>query len=73
VHEESTHFEQACVSIDNITDFAEKTISAKVLGIHQVTQSLSCVSCNKKVVPNPDDDSLGACESSLFETTDRNM
>ncbi|CAB4011402.1 Hypothetical predicted protein [Paramuricea clavata] len=63
VHEESTPFEQACVSIDNITDFAEKTIFAKVLGIHQVTRSLSCVSCNKKVVPNPDDDSLGACES----------
>ena len=63
VHDETTPFEQQCVSIDEITDFAEKTISANVLGIHQVTRSLSCVSCNKKVVPNPDNDSVGECES----------
>ena len=64
VHDEPTPFEQQCVSIDDeITDFPEKTISTNILGIHQVTRSLSCVSCNKKVVPNPDDDSVGECES----------
>ena len=61
VHEETCAFEQPCVSIDDVTDFAEETIYAKVLGIRQVIRSLSCVSCNNKVVPNPDDASLGYC------------
>jgi hypothetical protein len=62
VHDATDSFQQECVAVDDEADFAESTISGKVLGINQITQTLGCVSCNKTVVPNAEDDILGNCE-----------
>ena len=44
-------------------ELASSTISAKGIGVHQVTNTISCVSCKKQVIPCPDDGLLGTCET----------
>lgn len=62
VHDATDAFQQECIAIDHESDFAETTVSAKILGFNQVTRSLVCASCYKSVVPNVDDDDIGDCE-----------
>ena len=39
------------------------TITARILGIQQASQTLACISCNKKVIAIPDHSILGKCEA----------
>lgn len=39
------------------------TITARILGIQQASQTLACISCNKKVIAIPDHPILGKCEA----------
>lgn len=39
------------------------TINARILGIQQASQTLACISCNKKVIAIPDHPILGKCEA----------
>jgi len=38
------------------------TINGKIIGFLQINNSIGCISCKKKVIPNPDNKNLGKCE-----------
>ena len=57
-------FKQPCANIEeNVNELTAKQISAKILGIHQAECTLSCISCKRKVVPNPEQQQMGHCQS----------
>lgn len=58
---ETTAFTAPLIAVEDHVK-TTSTITARVLGIHQASQTLACVSCHRKVIPIPDDDILGQCE-----------
>ena len=59
---ETTTFTAPLIAVEDHVK-TTSTITARVLGIHQASQTLACVSCHRKVIPVPDDDVLGQCEA----------
>ena len=59
---ETTPFDQPLVEIDNV-DLTSTTMSAKVIGLQELTSTMSCIACKKTVTPCTDDDLLGECET----------
>ena len=61
---EETPFKKPLVQYQKgLFDIGSSTISAKIIGIHETSTSLSCVSCKKAVFPCPNYDDLGECQS----------
>ena len=55
-------FEQDLAEVEDAV-VQNDTITGKIIGINQITHKIACVSCNKKVVPCPDNSTLfGTCE-----------
>lgn len=44
-------------------DIASSTISGQIIGIHETSTTLSCISCKKAVSPCANSDELGECQS----------
>ena len=64
VSTETTPFDQPCVNVEeDLNEMVTATIYARIMGIHQASFTLSCISCNKKVVSLPEDDLLGECQN----------
>jgi len=38
------------------------SITGKIVAVQQVTNTIACITCNKNVVPIPEDDTLGECQ-----------
>ena len=38
------------------------TINGKIIGFLQINNSIGCISCKKKVIPNPDNRNVGKCK-----------
>ena len=38
------------------------TINGKIIGFLQISNSIDCISCKKKVIPNSDNKDLGKCQ-----------
>ena len=50
VSTETTPFDHPCVNVEeDLNKMVTATISARIMGIHQASFTLSCISCNKKV------------------------
>lgn len=61
---ETTPFKKPLVQVQQgLFDMVSSTISGKIIGIQQTTNTRSCISCKKQVLPCPDDDDLGECQS----------
>lgn len=56
---ETTPFNQPLIEVDDdLSNMASSTIYGKIIGILQVTNSICCVLCNKKVIPCPGNNGL---------------
>ena len=60
---ETSSFEQALAQVDDdCSDLSSHSIQGKIIGVQQIQNSKGCVTCRKKVIPLPSDNSLGKSE-----------
>ena len=62
IFKETTPFQYPLVSVDeDFLKITSATILCKVIGIQQIYQNLSCISCQKKVVTQPGQEQCQSC------------
>ncbi|XP_015779239.1 PREDICTED: uncharacterized protein LOC107357102 [Acropora digitifera] len=60
---ETSPFTQQLVDVNaELASMVASTINGKIIGFLQINNSIGCISCKKKVIPNPDNQDLGKCE-----------
>ena len=60
---ETSPFIEPLVDVNaELASMVASTINGKIIGFLQINNSIGCISCKKKVVPNSDNKDLGKCE-----------
>ena len=60
---ETEPFSEPLIDVNaDLASMEGTTINGKVIGVLQITSSVSCISCKKKVIRHKDSDELGQCE-----------
>ena len=60
---ETLPFTQQLVDVNaELASMVASTINGKIIGFQQINNSIGCISCKKKVIPNSDNKDLGKCE-----------
>lgn len=60
---ETSPFTQPLVDVNaELASMVASTINGKIIGFLQINNSIGCISCKKKVIPNSDNKDLGKCE-----------
>ena len=60
---ETSLFTQPLIDVNaELVSMVASTINGKIIGFLQINNSIGCISCRKKVVPNKDSEDLGQCK-----------
>lgn len=60
---ETSPFAQPLVDVNaELASLVASTINGKIIGFLQINNSIGCISCKRKVIPNSENKDLGKCE-----------